>query len=147
MSQSCPAFGPPPWPLEIRGSHSANLQTKKAVADVVFVSITNIFYSSDNPALFRITLRSVPRPIADSNIWVEYKPRLTNLGVRNLPGAVAEVGRALFGTGEQTVKLAEMVRAPSHWVKSLCWCCCCWCCGCCRRPLSCDKCCFCGVVL
>ena len=125
----------------------AYFSLQRVVSVRAFVSITNIFYSSDNPALFRITLRSVPRPIADSNIRVEDKPQLTNLWVRNRPRAVAEVGRALFGTGEQTVKLAEMVRAPSHWVKSLCWCCCCWCCGCCRRPLSCDKCCFCGVVL
>ena len=99
--------------------------------------------------LLCITVWSVPRPIADSNIRVEKKPRLTNFWVRNRPRAVAEVGRALFGTGEQTVGLVVLVLAPSHWVKSLCWCCWCWCwsCGCCGRPLSFDKCCFCGVVL
>ena len=95
---------------------------KKAIADIVFVSITNKFYSFDNHALFCITLLSLPRPIADSNIRVENEARLTNLWVRNRPRAVAEVGRALFGTGEQTVKLTELVRAPSHWVKSACLC-------------------------
>ena len=107
---------------DIKGPHSANLQTKKAIADVVIVSITNIFYSVDNHALFCITLRSIPRPIADSNIRVEDKPRLKNLWVRNRPRAVAEVGRASFGTGEQTVGLTELVSAPSQWVKSACLC-------------------------
>ena len=83
-------------PILSRPIISNRLSPGSCQRDVLFWFIWNYVYCIINC----ITVCSVLRPIKDSNISIEYKPRLTNLWMRNRPRAVAEVRRASFGTGE-----------------------------------------------
>ena len=58
----------------------------------------------------------VPRPVTDSDTGVEDKALWANFGMRDGPGAVAEVGTAGQGSREEAIGGTSLVSATVHWV-------------------------------
>ena len=62
----------------------------------------------------------VPRPVTDSNTRVEGEPLWANFGMRDSPGAMAEVRTAGQRSREKTVRGTCLASATIHWVHSRC---------------------------
>ena len=62
----------------------------------------------------------VPRPVTDSDTGVEDKPLWANFGMRDSPGAVAEVRTAGQRSREEAVRGTCLASATIHWVHRCC---------------------------
>lgn len=83
------------------------LSAKSNIADAIVVSVSDFMQTMPVfvyliPAIFFFSVGNTPAVIATVIFSVPPAVRLTNLGIRNVPGDVVEAGRA-FGANEKQI--------------------------------------------